>query len=98
MLLKQLKNILQYLLLSRAYVSEEGIWNERRTTAALKRSGGAYYSCVVLSSELTVAMVIEHYSHAVGETEADFFSIDEGIWEYLKHKQVDVPCINSGII
>jgi len=51
-----------------------------------------------LSSELTVAMVIEHYSHAVGETEADFFSIDEGIWEYLKHKQVDVPCINSGII
>jgi len=42
MLFKQLKNMLHYLLLSRAYDSEEAISNERRTTAVLKRSGGAY--------------------------------------------------------
>ena len=34
-------------------------------------------------------MVIEHYPRAVGETEVDFFSNDAGIWEHLKHKQVD---------
>jgi hypothetical protein len=42
-------------------------------------------------------MVIEHYSTAVGETEVDFFSNDAGIWEYLKYKYADIPCINSGI-